>query len=83
MTQSYMYIIYVCDGGKERDKSGSCRGVKLRAAYVAATGPNGINKSRWRRQHSFPLMRELGVFHFLTENTAKELLEQAAIASPI
>ncbi|MCU1222379.1 MAG: associated domain protein, partial [Edaphobacter sp.] len=31
-------------------------------------------------QHSFPLS---DVFHFLTEHTAKELLEQASIASPI
>jgi ATP-dependent helicase Lhr and Lhr-like helicase len=45
----------------------------------AAATDNGINISL-AEQHSFPLS---DVFHFLTEHTAKELLEQASIASPI
>jgi ATP-dependent Lhr-like helicase len=54
-----------------------CRGFNLE--LQAAATDNGINISL-AEQHSFPLS---DVFHFLTEHTAKELLEQAAIASPI
>ncbi|MDP9052521.1 MAG: DEAD/DEAH box helicase [Acidobacteriota bacterium] len=54
-----------------------CRGFNFE--LQAAATDNGINISL-AEQHSFPLA---DVFHFLTENTAKELLEQAAIASPI
>jgi ATP-dependent helicase Lhr and Lhr-like helicase len=54
-----------------------CRGFNFE--LQAAATDNGINISL-AEQHSFPLS---DVFHFLTENTAKELLEQAAIASPI
>ena len=54
-----------------------CRGFNFE--LQAAATDNGINIAL-AEQHSFPLS---DVFHFLTENTAKELLEQAAIASPI
>jgi ATP-dependent Lhr-like helicase len=54
-----------------------CRGFNFE--LQAAATDNGINISL-AEQHSFPLS---DVFHFLTEYTAKELLEQAAIASPI
>jgi ATP-dependent helicase Lhr and Lhr-like helicase len=54
-----------------------CRGFNFE--LQAAATDNGINICL-AEQHSFPLS---DVFHFLTENTAKELLEQAAIASPI
>ena len=54
-----------------------CRGFNFE--LQAAATDNGINISL-AEQHSFPLE---DVFQFLTENTAKELLEQAAIASPI
>ena len=54
-----------------------CRGFNFE--LQAAATDNGINICL-AEQHSFPLA---DVFHFLTENTAKELLEQAAIASPI
>ena len=54
-----------------------CRGFNFE--LQAAATDNGINISL-SEQHSFPLS---DVFHFLTEHTAKELLEQAAIASPI
>ena len=54
-----------------------CRGFNFE--LQAAATDNGINISL-AEQHSFPLS---DVFQFLTENTAKELLEQAAIASPI
>jgi ATP-dependent Lhr-like helicase len=54
-----------------------CRGFNFE--LQAAATDNGINISL-AEQHSFPLS---DVFHFLTENTAKELLEQASIASPI
>ena len=54
-----------------------CRGFNFE--LQAAATDNGINISL-AEQHSFPLE---DVFHFLTEHTAKELLEQAAIASPI
>jgi ATP-dependent Lhr-like helicase len=54
-----------------------CRGFNFE--LQAAATDNGINISL-AEQHSFPLS---DVFHFLTEHTAKELLEQAAIASPI
>jgi ATP-dependent Lhr-like helicase len=54
-----------------------CRGFNFE--LQAAATDNGINISL-AEQHSFPLA---DVFHFLTEHTAKELLEQAAIASPI
>jgi len=45
----------------------------------AAATDNGINISL-AEQHSFPLA---DVFHFLTTLTARELLEQASIASPL
>ena len=54
-----------------------CRGFNFE--LQAAATDNGINISL-AEQHSFPLS---DVFHFLTENTARELLEQAAIPSPI
>jgi ATP-dependent Lhr-like helicase len=54
-----------------------CRGFNFE--LQAAATDNGINISL-AEQHSFPLA---DVFQFLTEQTAKELLEQAAIASPI
>ncbi len=54
-----------------------CRGFNFE--LQAAATDNGINISL-AEQHSFPLS---DVFKFLTEHTAKELLEQAAIASPI
>jgi ATP-dependent Lhr-like helicase len=54
-----------------------CRGFNFE--LQAAATDNGINISL-AEQHSFPLS---DVFQFLTERTAKELLEQAAIASPI
>jgi ATP-dependent Lhr-like helicase len=54
-----------------------CRGFNFE--LQAAATDNGINISL-AEQHSFPLG---DVFHFLTEHTAKELLEQASIASPI
>ena len=54
-----------------------CRGFNFE--LQAAATDNGINISL-AEQHSFPLA---DVFHFLTEHTAKELLEQAAIAAPI
>jgi ATP-dependent Lhr-like helicase len=54
-----------------------CRGFNFE--LQAAATDNGINISL-AEQHSFPLS---DVFHFLTEQTAKTLLEQAAIASPI
>ncbi|MGD0442789.1 MAG: DEAD/DEAH box helicase [Edaphobacter sp.] len=54
-----------------------CRGFNFE--LQAAATDNGINISL-AEQHSFPLS---DVFHFLTEHTVKELLEQASIASPI
>ena len=54
-----------------------CRGFNFE--LQAAATDNGINISL-AEQHSFPLS---DVFQFLTENTALELLEQAAIPSPI
>ncbi|GGA75360.1 ATP-dependent DNA helicase [Edaphobacter acidisoli] len=54
-----------------------CRGFNFE--LQAAATDNGINISL-AEQHSFPLS---DVFQFLTTNTVKELLEQAAIASPI
>jgi ATP-dependent Lhr-like helicase len=54
-----------------------CRGFSFE--LQAAATDNGINISL-AEQHSFPLS---DVFQFLTEHTAKELLEQASIASPI
>ena len=54
-----------------------CRGFNFE--LQAAATDNGINICL-AEQHSFPLS---DVFHFLTEQTAKGLLEQAAIASPI
>ncbi len=54
-----------------------CRGFNYE--LQAAATDNGINICL-AEQHSFPLA---DVFHFLTEFTAKELLEQAALASPI
>ncbi len=54
-----------------------CRGFNFE--LQAAATDNGINICL-AEQHSFPLS---DVFHFLPEHTAKELLEQAAIASPI
>jgi ATP-dependent Lhr-like helicase len=54
-----------------------CRGFNFE--LQAAATDNGINISL-AEQHSFPLS---DVFQFLTEHTVKELLEQAAIASPI
>jgi ATP-dependent helicase Lhr and Lhr-like helicase len=54
-----------------------CRGFNFE--LQASATDNGINISL-AEQHSFPLA---DVFQFLTEHTAKELLEQASIASPI
>ena len=54
-----------------------CRGFNYE--LQAAATDNGINICL-AEQHSFPLA---DVFHYLTDGTAKELLEQAAIASPI
>ena len=54
-----------------------CRGFNFE--LQAAATDNGINISL-AEQHSFPLA---DVFQFLTEHTAKELLEQASITSPI
>ena len=54
-----------------------CRGFNFE--LQAAATDNGINISL-AEQHSFPLA---DVFHFLTEHTARELLEQAAIPSPL
>ena len=54
-----------------------CRGFNFE--LQAAATDNGINISL-AEQHSFPLS---DVFQFLTEHTAKELLEQASITSPI
>jgi ATP-dependent Lhr-like helicase len=54
-----------------------CRGFNFE--LQAAATDNGINISL-AEQHSFPLS---DVFQFLTEQTAKELLEQASLASPI
>ena len=54
-----------------------CRGFNFE--LQAAATDNGINISL-AEQHSFPLA---DVFKFLTEHTAKELLEQASITSPI
>jgi ATP-dependent helicase Lhr and Lhr-like helicase len=54
-----------------------CRGFNFE--LQAAATDNGINISL-AEQHSFPLA---DVFQFLTVHTAKELLEQASLASPI
>ena len=54
-----------------------CRGFNFE--LQAAATDNGINISL-AEQHSFPLA---DVFQFLSEHTAKELLEQASITSPI
>ena len=54
-----------------------CRGFNFE--LQAAATDNGINISL-AEQHSFPLS---DVFRFLTKHTARELLEQASIASPI
>lgn len=54
-----------------------CRGFNFE--LQAAATDNGINISL-AEQHSFPLS---DVFQFLSEQTTKELLEQAALASPI
>jgi len=54
-----------------------CRGFNFE--LQAAATDNGINISL-AEQHSFPLA---DVFQFLSEHTAKELLEQASLASPI
>ncbi len=54
-----------------------CRGFNFE--LQAAATDNGINISL-AEQHSFPLG---DVFQFLTRHTAKELLEQASLASPI
>ncbi len=54
-----------------------CRGFNFE--LQAAATDNGINISL-AEQHSFPLA---DVFKFLTEHTAKDLLEQASITSPI
>jgi len=54
-----------------------CRGFHFE--LQAAATDNGINISL-AEQHSFPLAE---VFQFLTELTAKELLEQASIPSPL
>lgn len=54
-----------------------CRGFNFE--LQAAATDNGINISL-AEQHSFPLS---DVFQFLTEQTTTELLEQAALASPI
>jgi len=54
-----------------------CRGFNFE--LQAAATDNGINISL-AEQHSFPLS---DVFHFLSEHTAKGLLEQASIPSPL
>ncbi len=54
-----------------------CRGFNFE--LQAAATDNGINISL-AEQHSFPLA---DVWQFLSEHTAKELLEQASITSPI
>ena len=54
-----------------------CRGFNFE--LQAAATDNGVNISL-AEQHSFPLS---DVFQFLTEHSARELLEQASIASPI
>jgi ATP-dependent helicase Lhr and Lhr-like helicase len=54
-----------------------CRGFNFE--LQAAATDNGINISL-AEQHSFPLA---DVFKFLTEHTARELLEQASIPSPL
>ncbi|QMV19276.1 DEAD/DEAH box helicase [Granulicella sp. 5B5] len=54
-----------------------CRGFNFE--LQAAATDNGINISL-AEQHSFPLA---DVFHFLTEHTARTLLEQACIPSPL
>jgi ATP-dependent helicase Lhr and Lhr-like helicase len=54
-----------------------CRGFNFE--LQAAATDNGINISL-AEQHSFQL---IDVFQFLSEHTAKQLLEQASIASPI
>jgi ATP-dependent Lhr-like helicase len=54
-----------------------CRGFNFE--LQAAATDNGINISL-AEQHSFPLA---DVFRFLTQNTVRELLEQAAIPSPL
>ena len=54
-----------------------CRGFNFE--LQAAATDNGINISL-AEQHSFPLE---DVFRFLTDQTARELLEQAAIPSPL
>jgi ATP-dependent Lhr-like helicase len=54
-----------------------CRGFNFE--LQAAATDNGLNISL-AEQHSFPLS---DVFHFLTVETVPELLEQAALASPI
>ncbi len=54
-----------------------CRGFNFE--LQAAATDNGINISL-AEQHSFPLA---DVFRFLTEHTAKNLLEQASIPSPL
>ena len=54
-----------------------CRGFNFE--LQAAATDNGINISL-AEQHSFPLA---DVFQFLSEHTAKDLLEQASLASPI
>ncbi len=54
-----------------------CRGFNFE--LQAAATDNGINISL-AEQHSFPLA---DIFRFLTDLTAKELLEQAAIPSPL
>jgi ATP-dependent Lhr-like helicase len=54
-----------------------CRGFTFE--LQAAATDNGINISL-AEQHSFPLA---DVFHFLTTHTARELLEQASIPSPL
>ncbi|MBS1802393.1 MAG: DEAD/DEAH box helicase [Acidobacteria bacterium] len=54
-----------------------CRGFNFE--LQAAATDNGINISL-AEQHSFPLS---DVFQFLTEVTAKDLLEQACLAAPV
>lgn len=54
-----------------------CRGFNFE--LQAAATDNGINISL-AEQHSFPLA---DVFQFLSENTARDLLEQASIPSPL
>jgi ATP-dependent Lhr-like helicase len=54
-----------------------CRGFNFE--LQAAATDNGLNISL-AEQHSFPLA---DVFHFLTEQTTRTLLEQAAIPSPL